>query len=181
MLDREKLRAEFRAYLNEAKIIGKLKPYESSLISGYMKFLQDYFDIQKEVNVILKKPDSKTMFGYIDLIAMSSGKYDIIVKYEFGTILGHIAHEFTHVKQYLKGELDYTPDLKFVVWKKEPFISIKDLSKTTKDLVKYKELPWEAEAYKNQKDLPQKFKKSRQYQELYQNADATLAFVLDNL
>ena len=83
--------------------------------------------------------------------------------------------------QYLKGELDYTPDLGFVVWKKEPFISIKDLSKTTKDLVKYKELPWEAEAYKNQQLLPEKFKKSKYFKDLYQNADTTLIFVLDNL
>jgi hypothetical protein len=176
----------FREWLRESeelneKLIGKLKPYESSLIYGYLDFLKDHFNVQKEVNIILKKPDSKTDFGYIDLISMSRGKYDIVIKYEFGTMLGHIAHEFTHVKQYLKGELDYTPDLNFVIWKKEPFISIKDLSKTTKDLVKYKELPWEAEAYKNQLLLPEKFKKSQYFKNLYQNADATLIFVLDNL
>ena len=177
---REWLREKELEELNE-KLIGKLQPYESKLINAYLEFLQNHFNIKKEIDIILKKPDSKSMFGYIDLIAMSSGKYQIIIKYQFGTMLGHIAHEFTHISQYIRGDLDYTTDRTYIIWKNEPFITIKDLEKSTKDLVKYKELPWEKEAYKNQEILPDKFKKSKYFKELYDNADPTLIFVLDNL
>lgn len=166
--------------LNE-KIIGKIKPYESSLIGAYIKFLQDYFKISQQVNIILKKPDSKAMFGFIDLISMSNGKYDIVIKYQFTTMLGHIAHEFTHVKQFIKGELYYSDDLIYILWKNEKFISVKEMSKMMKDFSKYKELPWEKEAYKNQDDLPNKFKQSKHFKDLYIGADSTLTFVLDNL
>src|SRR5574344_901135 len=98
-------------------------------------------------------------------------------------MLGHIAHEFTRVKQYLKGELNYSDDKNFILWKNEPFIAIKELSKImkAKDMVKYRDLPWEKEAYKLQAELPDKFKKSKYFKELYKTADDTLIFVLDNL
>ena len=181
------IREEFRQFLRESelneKLIGKLKPYENSLISAYVEFLKNHFNVKEEINIIMKKPDSKALFGYIDLIAMSSGEYNIIIKYQFGTMLGHIAHEFTHVKQYLKGELNYSDDKNYILWKNEPFITIKELSKImkSKDLVKYKNLPWEKEAYKLQAELPDKFKKSKYFKELYDTTDTTLVFVLDNL
>jgi len=174
----------FKEYLNETKLLGKLKPYEKKLFMAYVDFLKEYFHQSKEVEISFRKPSARATFGYIDLVAFSKGKYKIIVENNFSLLLGHIAHEYTHVSQYLNGYLDFNKDQTQILWKKEPYISIKDLNKVMKDrdMVTYKNLPWEAEAYKNQDKLPDVFKSSPQFKELKDNAkDATLIFVLDNL
>lgn len=172
----------FKKFLVETKLLGDLKPYEKDIFNNYVEFLKDHFNVSKEVEISIRKPNSKAMFGYIDLVSMKQGKYKIVVKNVFGTLLGHIGHEYTHVAQFLRGDLDYTDDLSFVLWKNQPYISVKDLNKFTKDdLVKYKELPWEKEAYHNQDILPNIYKKSKFFKELKDNASGTLLFVLENI
>lgn len=171
----------FKEHLFETKLVGKLKPYETSLVSNFVDFLKDYFNISKDVEINLKPPTAKAMFGYIDLVSMRDGKFKITVQNSSMRVLNHIAHEYTHVAQFLRGDLDYTDDMKHILWKREEFITVKNLQKTMKSFKDYQMLPWEMEAYSNQDKLPTLYKKSEYFDKLKSTDDPTLKFVLDNL
>ena len=173
---------KFKEFLIETKLLGVKEKYKKDIYKNYVEFLKDEFNVSQDIELSIRKPSKSVMFGYIDLVSMSKGKYKIIVK-EGGLsiVLGRIAHEYTHIKQYLKGQLNYTDDLQHIIWKNKEYISVKELQKVTKDLSEYMKLPWEAEAYKNQDDFPELYSKSKHFKELHSSADDNMKFVLDNL
>ena len=161
-----------------AKFTGKLKQYEKLLYEAYVDFLKDYYGVNKNIEISFRKPNKKAYFGYIDLIALKSGKNKIIVENIPYGILGKIGHEFTHIAQFLRGDFDYSNDEKNLLWKGKEFISVKDYSKIT-SLGEHKKLPWEKEAYAQQEILPKKFKESKFLNDLM-GKDATLDFGIEN-
>ena len=174
---------QFKNFINEkTKLIGIKEKFKIDVYNNYIDFLKDHFKITEDIELSVRKPSKNVMFGYIDLVSMSKGKYKIIVQDgSLSTVLSRIAHEYTHVAQFLKGHLNYTDDLQHILWYDNEYISIKELQNVTKNLDEYKKLPWEAEAYKNQADMNKIYEKSHFFKDLKDSADDTLKFVLDNL
>ena len=169
----------FKNFLNEkTRLLGKLKKHEKLLYNSYVDFLKDYYSINVDIEVSLRKPNRKLMWGWIDLIALSNGKYKIVVENVPYGILGKIGHEFTHIKQYITAELRFTEDQKHFIWKGKEHMLIKEYS-SIKNFEEYKKVPWEAEAYKMQEKLPELFKKSKYFKEL-KGKDINLDFMIDN-
>jgi len=167
----------FRA-LYENKLLGKLKPYEKLLFNAYIDFLQDYYKTNINVEISFRKPNTKKFFGWIDLIGLQNKKYKIIVEHTLTGVLGKIGHEFTHINQFLKGDLNYSEDEKFIIWKKKEFMTVKEYAKIN-DFNTYSKIPWEKEAYKMQDKLPPLFFKSKYYKDL-KGKDTTLDYLMDN-
>jgi len=168
---------KFREYLEETKLLGKLKPYEKILYNTYVDFLNDYFNVNLNIDISFRKPSNKLYFGYIDLVGVSNGKYKIIVEMtHMSALISKIGHEFTHLVQGYKGTLGYSKDQKYVTWKGADYISVKDLGKIT-NLDEYKKLPWETEAYHIQDIILDKFVKSKYYKSL-KGKDANLDMIL---
>ncbi len=171
----------FKDYLriDEYKLLGKLKKHEKLLYNNYLDFLQDHFNTNINVEVSFRKPNKKRLFGWIDLIGLSNKKYKIIVENIPFEMLGKIAHEFTHIKQYIKGELNFTKDEKTFLWKGEKNLTIKEYNNIT-NMSEYKEVPWEKEAYQMQDKLPILYKKSKQLKELKAQGDPNIEFMIQN-
>lgn len=168
----------FEEYLNEYKLLGKLKPYEKLLYNTYIDFINNYFNVNIKVEISFRKPSGKLYFGYIDLIGLSNGKYKIIVEHTLSDILAKIGHEFTHLVQYKNGKLGFTEDHKTVTWNGVDYITVKDLGKITK-LHEYKKLPWEEEAYEVQAKIVKEFMKSSHFKEI-EGKDPNIDFLISN-
>ena len=158
--------------------MGSLKPYEKKIYNKYVEFLEDYFKTNIDIEISFRKPTKRIYFGFIDLIALSKGKYKIIVEHTAYGMLGKIAHEYTHCVQYKEGRLKEASDEQSVYWKGKEYITNKELKKIT-NFDEYKQLPWEAEAYAMQDMLPKLFKESDYYQEL-RGIDVNIDFLMDN-
>jgi len=162
------------------KISGKIKNYEKLLYSAYIDFLQDFFKTNINLTLSIRKPSNKEMFGNIDLKSLESKKYKIIIENGIiSVVLGRIAHEFTHISQYLSGNLTFSKDEKTLIWKGKYYITVKDYDNIT-NFQDYKKIPWEAESYKMQETLPKMFLNSN-YCKSLKGKDASLDFLLDNI
>jgi hypothetical protein len=166
------------ALLEALKLQGKLKKYEKILYESYIDFLKDYYKVNENITISFRKPNSKKFFGFIDLVGLSTGKYKIVVENIHFGILGKIGHEFTHIKQYCKGEFNFTEDYKTFIWKGKENMTVKEYNEIT-SYEEFKKIPWETEAYKMQEELPVLYKKSKFYKEIL-GKDATLDFSLEN-
>ena len=166
------------AIMEKFKFSGKIKNYEKLLFEAYIEFLKDYYKVNKNIEISFRKPNKKKYFGFIDLVALQSGKNKIIVENTPYGILGKIGHEFTHIAQFLRGDLNYTKDEKSLLWKGKEFITIKEYSKIS-DMNEHKKLPWEKEAYAQQDILPGKFKESKFLNDII-GQDASLDFGIEN-
>lgn len=160
------------------KLIGKTQPYEKILYSAFVEFLQEYYKTNINLEISLRKPNSKNFFGYIDLKGLTKKRYKIVVEHTLSGVLGKIAHEFTHIHQFLEGKLGYSNDETYIKWKKINFISVNDYADIN-DFDTYEKLPWENEAYKMQGIIPKLFLKSKQYKDMRSKED-TLDFLMDN-
>ena len=170
---------KFKQYLNEDKFLNA-KKYEKILYGALLSFLKNKFNLNSPIEVSLRKPSKKRLFGWIDLIGLKNGKYKIIIENQSPlTNIGAIAHEFTHILQFHEGRLDYTKDEKNFIWNHKVHMSIKDYNKIT-NLAEYKQVPWEKEAYKNQEEIPSLFLKSKEYKDL-KGLDINLDFIMDNI
>jgi hypothetical protein len=168
----------FKDYLVEYKLLGTLKKYEKIIINNYLDFLNDYFNLNINVEVSFRKPSTKRLFGWIDLIGLKNKKYKIIVENTQHERLNKIAHEFTHIAQFIKGDLDYTKDEKTFLWKGKENLTIKEYNSIT-NYNEYKKVPWEKEAYENQEKLPVKYQSSDFFKKL-KGIDPTIDFMIDN-
>ncbi len=160
------------------KFMGTLRPWEKKLYTAYIKFLMEHYKNNFDIEISIRKPKNKFMWGWIDLIGLKNKKYKIVVEYSLGGLLGKIGHEFTHIHQFIKGDLDYTDDEKDFIWKKKINMSIKEYNNIN-DFNEYKKVPWEKEAYKMQDKLPGLFYKSSYFESL-KGLDANLDFLIDN-
>lgn len=148
------------------------------LYEAFLEFLQDYYKTNINVEILFRKPNTKKFFGWIDLIGLSNKKYKIIVEHQLSGVLGKIGHEFTHIKQFLDGNLGYSIDEVHILWKKKEYITVKEYNNIN-DFATYSKLPWEAEAYKMQDKLPGLFLKSKQFKDI-QGTDSTIDYLMDN-
>lgn len=169
----------FRNLLESTKFTGKIKPYEKLLYSAYIDFLQEYFKTNINLTLHFVKPSNKDIFGDIDIKSLEKKKYKINVENGISSVvLGRIAHEFTHIYQYLNNSLSFSSDEKYLMWNGKDFMSIKEYNSIT-NFQEYKKIPWEAESYKMQNKLPNLFKKSKYYKDL-KGKDISLDFLMDN-
>ena len=162
-----------REILNEVK----LRPWEKIIFDSYLVFLSDYFKVKNVKPTIKNIRPSKKWIGNIDMNKMAKGKF--IINIEEGMLdyrLSIIAHEFTHIKQFLKKELrsDDTTLLRKTDW----IVPYKEYN-AVKDYETHASFPWEKEANKYQSLLPKKFKQSKYWKELY-GIDPNIDFLMDN-
>jgi len=151
------------------------KKYKKLLIDSYKEFLKDFFKVNIKVNIKILKRTKSDYFGDVDIGMLRSKKY--VIKVEDGyNFLHYISHEYTHIAQFLRGDLDIEDG--FIIWKGKKFMSTNDYSNIN-NFDEYKKLPWEKEAYENQEKLPKKFLNSSFCSDL-KGKDATLDFGIEN-
>jgi hypothetical protein len=161
---------------------GGMKPYEKLLMGGLVKFMQNTLGFSGKV--VVKKKSSNSLFGDLSLSdAAMRGKitlhYNPNSSYEI--MLKSLIHELIHAKQVAKGELKPSSDYKSLVWKGNPFISVKDYNNfQRKDINQYKKLPWEKEAYAGMDKYYRMFLNSKEFKELV-GKDPNLDYILSNL
>jgi hypothetical protein len=155
-------------------IKGKLHTYERVLFRGLAESMY-----QGEIKVtLLPQKSVGGATGSVIYGDLEKGKCDLRFKRHDGNVvlsMAYIAHEMTHLKQYLSGALKICDGS--IYWKGDRHMSVSEYQAVT-DYYDYKTLPWEAEAYEAQDTLP------RQY--LLENGpalkgvDSTLDYLIDN-
>lgn len=171
---------KFKDFINEkSKLLGSLKKHEKILYNSYIEFLKDYYKVNIDIEISFRKPNpSRWFWGWIDLIGLRDGKYKIVVQKVPSGLLTRIAHEFTHIKQYIKGELRFTDDHKTFLWKGKESLTIKEYN-AIKNFEEYKKVPWEADAYKMQDKLVPLYLKSKFFEDI-KGKDVNLDYLIDN-
>ena len=171
----------FKEYLNEVKFKGKYQAFEKPLYESFLDFLQDYYNTDIEITLSLKKKlKDENFFGHVDLVEIKNKKYIIVLEHIPYGILSKIAHEFVHIKQIIRGELDHSKDYKSLIWKKKKVIAL-DYYNSIKSFEEYKTIPWEREAYKLQEVLVKRYKKSNFFKLLDEETiEPNLRFMIDN-
>ena len=159
------------------------------LYNAVLDYCRDHFDIDDDVIIETKfrKPKhycTKVLqdYGNISLLDKTSKHYNktrdknIIVVNEcsFDITIKHMMHEFTHIKQKLKGELELLEET--IMWKNKPFFTKTEYRKLSPK--EYVNLPWEVEADKNV-DLISDFYKSPYFKNL-KGQNPTLDFIIDS-
>ena len=108
-----------------------------------------------------QKRSGGTSFASVRLNEMVRGRYDIrfhrFDAYAPLTTMGYIAHEMTHVKQYIRGHLGLED--RQILWHGKPYMDAAEYAAITNYSV-YKKLPWEAEAIHVAKTLPRQWLRS---------------------
>lgn len=154
------------------KFSGKVKPFEKVLFGAFAEWMLG----GASVAITLKARESLgKSFGYVRPADLEKGKYE--VHFEAGgsrAALGAIAHELTHVLQYLRGDLDVVDGT--FVWKKTPALSVEEYNGL--GYSDYSKLPWEKEAIRAQKTKADEFIGTK-LQEL-KGADPSLDFIIDH-
>ena len=165
----------YKQFVNETTIIkGDLQKYEKILYENYLKFLQNYYKTNINLSLVFRKskPNSKN-FGYVDLIKLKNKNYKIIIEDLPLLNLENITHEFIHIVQFIKKDLDLSNDYKYILWKKKNYMTVAEYNEI-EDYSFYITIPWEQEAYVLQKKLPiiyynsffyEKLKKTKTYKE----------------
>lgn len=152
--------------------INSTKKWEILFYGAILDFCREYMNIGNNVIVELKfkKTNLKNKsFGDINLL--NPKNIIAIENASLNSTIGHVLHEFTHIKQKIKKELKAEKSL--LLWKNTPIISVKDYNKITFD--HHKNLPWEAEARHNE-NLVSNFYRSRYMQNL-KGKDATIDYI----
>jgi len=162
------IKTSFVDYLNNinesVKIYGQKSIHLKKIYEVVTEYLID--------DIIGEKVDFKVYFrkmarkhgGNIEindtLRNLRDKKFKIFLNNTSGMVyqFGMLAHEMTHTKQILRGELSVSEDNKYIVWKGEAYITVIELLKIVDDydFETYKNLPWEKEDYRNQKIYPKK-------------------------
>ena len=161
-------------------IKGKVTGYERILWRGIVGHMNE-----GGVKVTLR-PMKRAMgkgglkgIGAVRLNEMTQGKYEIrFHRFDAGAPLitmGYIAHEMTHVRQYLRGQLKHEHGM--IVWHGKPYMSAADYAAIT-NWSEYAKLPWEAEAIQVQKTLPRQWLHTALPS--LKGQDRTLDYLIDN-
>ena len=151
------------------------KKADKILNDDFLDFLKTEYKINKKI-IIKNKRTSKKVFGVVKIHELKAGKYIIRVEVAHLKLkYDYIAHEFIHIVQFLRGDLDEKDE--DVVWKGKPYILIKDYNRLSyQDYIK---LPWENEAIKEADKLVNKYENSGRWK-LLKGQDVNIDFMLDN-
>jgi len=163
--------------ITENTTIVGVKNYNKYIIEEYINFLNTYFNIQPQnLKIKVNKRINKRTFGYINLSKLRNGKNEIVIESK-GTnyMLSMITHEYTHIVQYLKNNLDGKDDN--IYWKGKEYISVEDYNNL--DYNAYSKLPWEKEALENQKKIPDLFINGNHLDKLL-GKDDSLDYIINN-
>jgi hypothetical protein len=172
-------------FTNDIFIIDNtIKKHEKYIIDAVINFLKAEWDF--DAKIIVKKKQNNKFIGDISLNNNSVFNNKFTLHFNpnqsYLGMINSLIHELTHIKQVSKGELRSTSDWKFLIWKDNYKISVRDYNKMMKDFTKYKEVPWEKEAYYNMLDvsLRDKLFKSKYWINL-KGKDYNLDFIIDNM
>lgn len=151
-------------FLNESKlnnsnikIYGQKNEDLKKIYSAVTTYIiNDIIGDSVDLKVYFKKLNKRTN-GSIELYDtiknISTKKFKLVLDKTNGTRYHFtmLAHEITHIKQVLKGELAISDDNKHLLWKGKPYLTVTDYLKVVSDydFETYKNLPWEKEAYYN--------------------------------
>jgi len=149
------------------------------LIQVYANFLNEYYNTDIKFTLNIKKVKIDGSFGHIDLIDVTKGKMKMYLQNM--TLLPNMSHEFTHFVQIINGNLGFTDDNLYILWKGEKHISVEEYKNlTTNEYNIYKELPWEKQAIVAKKTLPKLFLKSKYMDVLRSYDNPTINYIMDN-
>jgi hypothetical protein len=154
-------------------IKGKLKPYQRIVFRAFVEHMTEG---QIKITLRPQKRRGKKI-GDVRYEDLERGKADIRFL-NAGSLLmsmGYIAHEMTHVRQYIRGHLRVEDGM--FLWHGKPHTSVKDYAAIT-NYAKYAKLPWEAEAIRIQKTLPRQWLRSSIPS--LKGKDRTLDYLIDN-
>lgn len=146
-------------YISEATkvkphILGNFKP-KSDLgyfMKAYIGFWIKRLDIEKYQPRVMITRLKKGQYGHVKSRDIKKGGNKIGLEIYINKTLGlhymlnAIAHELTHIKQFVAGEFyDLGREL---YWKGKKRMTVKEYNETV-DMDEYKKIPWEKEAYNN--------------------------------
>jgi len=166
---------------SSAKIKSKLPSYQKLIVESFVAFLMEKYAVTENVEINIGKPTKKQQFGSIDLGSFIKGRYKIKVSAALTTslMLSYIGHEFMHLVQYLRNDLQVDLETKQILWQGKPFMNIEDYGKVTQ-YAEYAKIPWEAEAIQTGKDLVKEFENSKQMDELKASDDPSIKYLVKN-
>jgi hypothetical protein len=161
-------------------IKGKLKPYERIVFRG----LVEHMDVGSMKLMLrpFKRMGRRRKMGDVRYGDLERGRAEIRFL-NAGSLLmscSYIAHEMTHVKQYVRGHLrvDFAQEGNpMFLWHGKPYMSVRDYGAIT-NYAEYAKLPWEAEAIRVQETLPRQWLASAIPS--LRGQDKTLDYLIDN-
>lgn len=161
---------KLRAIYESIKLARVKSEASRVLYEDATNFIYDYLSLSTNITIDFKKSSRSTTFGHFDF------KNKIVIEDSTpNLVIGNIAHELTHVKQY--EDRDLLVDGQYIIWKRTEKFLLRDYS-TNKKYDVHVKWPWEAEAYKNQKILPNLYYNSAQFVKTM-NSDPTLKYMMD--
>lgn len=152
--------------------------YFKIIYLDFISFLKDEYNITETIK-LKAQPKRKVAVGDVNLGEMMSGIFNITTKGDRGVsvTLINIAHEMTHIKQFLRGELGASESGTHITWKNKMYISVEDYNSIT--YTKYKNLPWEKEAIEQSKSLFKQYEVSGRI-DLLTGKNNTLDYLISN-
>jgi hypothetical protein len=173
---------QFRINENILVKDNKIKTYEKLLINSVISFMK--IKLNFDAKIIVKKKQSTNLLGDIQINdnSVNNNKFTLFFNsnQSYIQIIKSLIHELTHIKQVSKGELKPSGDYKFIIWKDNFTMNVKEYYKLGKDIEKYKNLPWESEAYSNMNIFYDEYINSNLWKEL-KGIDNNLDFIIDNI
>ncbi len=172
----EQIRRAAKPSAARLKFVGKLHASERIFIAAFVSHMLKGQLKGMKITLRARKGLGKN-FGYVRHDDLGKGSYDVYFDSSPGIsalTLGYVAHELTHVLQYVRGDLSFKGDT--FIWKGKPAIKAVDYNKLSH--AQYAKLPWELEAIKNQKTKGREFVSTR-LKDL-KGRDPTLDYIIDN-
>lgn len=162
---------KLRNIYESVKLTKVKSPIWRILYEDAADFFNNHLSLSTNVTIVFSNVKRGDVFGHFDF------KNKIVIQDSSPqVVIGRIAHEMTHVKQYESKDLII--DREYITWKNDEKFLLRDYT-TNKSYDVHIKWPWEAEAYKNQKTLPPLYYNSPQFLKTM-NSNPTLKYMLDN-
>lgn len=176
--------------INESKVKHKLTNSKqlNKLYSDFIQFVFEKYKIENSNARVMITRINKNFRGYVDIAKVSEkDKSSPIIKVNkdlgANAIMKIIAHETTHAKQIIHGDLWYTDTS--MQWKGKDYISLEQYQtivknlKTPKNLEIYNNFPWEVEAMSNEVNIVNQYKESDNFKILMSTSDDVTKTILN--
>lgn len=160
-----------------------LKEYGLTLVNSAIDFMKEKYNL--DVKITLKKIEHKKFFGDISLNKNAIENNSFVLNFNPNTgyryMLSALFHELTHIKQVYTGELKPSEDYRYIIWKNDFKLPVKEYNQIVKNYNEYKKLPWEEVAYQEMDKLLDEFLESKYAEELKNSDDKNLRFIMNNI
>lgn len=182
-------------FINEAlkpkskvSIVGLKKvSYFIPIYQNFTEYCMEIMGVNAPVKLkFTKSKKNSNVMGFVSFDDISKGKYIIHMKSDgyIPYVMGVIAHEMTHIRQFQNKELKIDSSLNGDMEYNKFKISTKKYAEIVNnyDIDAYTKLPWEIEAYANQSKLPKDYKHSDHFKKLIESAsNPTEKFIYENI